>query len=63
MSADSTTRATGRAYPAATIVEMGALSARRWLGRLLVLAALAGLVAVLRERRLAQNAERYGLPG
>jgi len=36
---------------------------RRWPRRLLVAAALVGLTALLRQRRLAENTKRYGLPG
>ena len=35
---------------------------RRWLRGLVVVAAVAGAAAVLRERQLAANAKRYGLP-
>ncbi len=42
---------------------MGGSSGLRWPRRLVLLAALTGLLAVLRERKLAQNAERFGLPG
>ena len=38
-------------------------SRRRWPRRVLLLAALAGLVATVRERKLAANAKRFGLPG
>ncbi len=41
---------------------MGAVVSRRWLRRLVVLAAVAGAVAAFREWKLAQNAERYELP-
>lgn len=34
----------------------------RWLRRLVVVAAVAGGAAALRERQLAANAKRYGLP-
>ena len=42
---------------------MGGSPGRRWPRRLVALAVLAGGVALFRERKLAENARRFGLPG
>lgn len=70
MSADSTTRATGRSLPGGSLDEVSALPSpavpsrgRRWIRRLAVAVAVMGAAAAVRERRLAANARRFGLPG
>ena len=62
MSADSTTRATRISLPGGRIGAVGG-SRRRWPRRIVLAAVLAGLAAALRERKLAENAKRFGLPG
>ena len=64
MSADSTTRAGApSAYPAVGWAGMGQAGRRRWTRRLVTLASVAGGLALYRERKLAENARRFGLPG
>ncbi len=63
MSADSTTRASRPILPGGRVGIVGGAPLRRWVRRLAVVAALVGVAGVVRERKLAENAKRFGLPG
>ncbi len=49
--------------PGGSVGLVGRSSSARWLRRLVILVALAAAATALRDRKLAENAERYGLPG
>lgn len=49
-----------RSVPSSSMAE--GVNKRRWLRRLLVVAALVTAIAVLRDRQFARNEGRYGRP-
>ena len=62
MSADSTTRARfGVTLPGGKVGRVAGSSRWRWPRRIVVVAVTVGAVAAWRERKLQENARRFGL--